>query len=88
MSRKKPEWLEQNLKKLYALCEDRGYEIAELSPYHYRVLGAVAIVDVWPSRMKCNVIQIEDVEQPINVLELDPQFNKKQVLNLLETGRL
>lgn len=86
--RKKPEWLAQNILALKELCNEKGYEIAEISPYHYRVLGAVAIVDIFPSRMKYCVLSIEGVEQPMDFLEMDQQFNKEQVLKLLERGKL
>lgn len=88
MSHRKPTWLVKNTHELHKLCEEKGYEIAQLSPYHYRVLGAVAIVDIFPSRMKYNVLSIEGVEQPMNFRSMDQQFNKEQVISLLEKGEL
>lgn len=59
MSRKKPEWLDENVKKLLAYCDKRNYTVVKINQYQYRVAGATSLVDIWPSRMKIHIISSE-----------------------------
>lgn len=87
MSRKKPEWLKQNVKMLMAYCSDHGYPVDVKSPYQYRVFGAVAIVDIYPSRMVYRIWSIDGVEQkPQYHNDMSQQIDLTELEHLLERG--
>jgi hypothetical protein len=90
MSRKKPSWLDSNVPQLITLCEDEGYEYQELSKYHYRIMAATHIIDIWPSRMVYHrhAGEVIDAFEPWPRDGLDDRFNKEQVSKLLRTGEL
>jgi len=69
------EWLEQN-----------DIEYYKLSEHHYRVLGPVALVDLWPSRMTVNVIQTEAV-YPQKFFRMSLCFNPNELNNVLNGRR-
>ena len=87
MSRKKPEWLDENLPKLINLCEENGYEYEKKSKYQYRIYAATHIIDIYPSRMVYHRLKGEDIKSiETYPRSLDERFNKRQVEELLETG--
>lgn len=67
----------------YLRANDIEYE--KLSAHHYRILGACAIVDVWPARMTCHVIQTESVD-PNRYFRLSYHFSADELTNILEGG--
>ena len=87
MGRKRPEYLDSNLPQLINLCEDKGYGYEKMSRYQYRIYAATHVIDIYPSRMVYHRLQGEDIQafEPYP-RELDSQFNKKQVEELLATG--
>lgn len=87
MARKKPEYLDDNLPQLLNLCEEMGYEYEKKSRYQYRIFGATHIIDIYPSRMVYHRLQGESIKafEPYP-RELEQQFNRKQVEQLLATG--
>lgn len=87
MARKKPEYLDRNLPQLINLCEEMGYEYEKKSMYQYRIYGATHVIDIYPSRMVYHRLQGETIRshEPYP-RELDQQFNRKQVEQLLATG--
>lgn len=58
-------------------------EFTKFNGRHYRILGDVAIVDVWPARMAVQVIQTESVG-PSGYFRLDYNFNPKQLQAVLD----
>lgn len=72
----------QNYKDLEAYLKREDIEYEKLSPHHYRILGPSAIVDIWPARMTCHVIQTESVD-PNRYFRLDYNFNEKQLTKVL-----
>ena len=73
---------QQNYKDLEAYLAREDIEYEKLSPHHYRILGPSAIVDVWPGRMTCHVIQTEAVD-PNRYFRLKYHFNEKQLTAVL-----
>lgn len=67
-----------NYRALEDYLEANGIEYHKLNEHQYRVLGEVAIVDVWPARMTCHVIQTEAVD-PNRYFRLAYNFNEKQL---------
>ncbi|HMT18527.1 MAG TPA: hypothetical protein PKD15_00665 [Candidatus Saccharibacteria bacterium] len=67
-----------NYKLLEKYLEKNDIEYHKLGDHQYRILGEVAIVDVWPARMTCHVIQTEAVD-PNRYFRLDYHFNEKQL---------
>ena len=84
---KKPNYQHINLPKLLGLCKELGMEVEKKDTYQYRVYAAMHIIDVWPPRMVHHIIEGETVKaiEPY-YHELDHQFNKNQVKQLLLTG--
>ena len=72
----------ENYHRLEKYLADNDIEYEKLSPHHYRILGNVAIVDVWPSRMTVHVIQTESVD-PNRYFRLSYNFNPKELDNVL-----
>lgn len=88
MAKKKPEYLEFNVPELLKICDDNGYEYERLSKYHYRILAATHIIDVWPSRMVYHRLSGENIDAREDYhRKLDTRLNKNQVTQLLATGR-
>jgi tRNA G37 N-methylase Trm5 len=73
-----------NYKLLEQFLKKKDIEYHKLSEHQYRILGDVAIIDVWPARMTVHVIQTEAVD-PNRYFRLDYNFNAKQ-LNAVLNG--
>lgn len=71
-----------NYQALEKYLNDNEIEYEKLSPHQYRILGDVAIVDVWPARMTCHVIQTESVD-PNRYFRLSYHFNAKELDKVL-----
>lgn len=67
-----------NYLALEKFLDTSDIEYHKLNKHHYRILGDVAIVDVWPARMTVHVIQTEAVD-PNRYFRLDYDFNAKQL---------
>lgn len=74
----------QNYGKLEAYLAKNDIEYEKLSEHHYRVLGAGAIVDIWPSRMTIHIIQTEGVD-PNKYFKMWA-FNEKKLTKILDGG--
>lgn len=72
-----------NYRKLADYLNENEIEYEQLSPSHFRVLGPVAIVDVWPGQMTVHVLQTEGVD-PNRYFRMDSNFNAKQLDAVLE----
>lgn len=72
-----------NYRALEEYLHKNDIEYEKLSPHQYRVLGDAAIVDVWPSRMTCHVIQTEAVD-PNRYFRLSYRFNGAELTKVLE----
>lgn len=59
-----------------------GIEFYKMNEHHFRILGPVALVDVWPARMTVHVIKTEAVD-PNTYFRLDYEFNYKQLKAVL-----
>lgn len=57
-------------------------EFEKLSEHHYRILGPVAIVDVWPARMTVHVLQTESVD-PNKYFRLSYHFKEEELDKVL-----
>jgi hypothetical protein len=87
MAKKKPEWLQENVAAITKYCDDNGFVYEKLSPYQYRVYGAVSIVDIYPSRMVYRVWSIDGVEQPVIYhTNMKQQIDLTELKSLLEKG--
>lgn len=73
----------ENYDRLEEYLNKNEIEYERLSPSHYRILGPVAIVDIWPGQMTVHVIQTEGVD-PNRYFRMDRYFNEKQVTAVLE----
>lgn len=67
-----------NYAKLEKFLADKDYEYENLTEHQYRILGPVAIVDIWPARMTVHVLQTESVD-PNRYFRLNYHFNEDQV---------
>jgi hypothetical protein len=87
MSKKKPEYLDENVPQLINLCEEYGYEYEKKSRYQYRIYAATHVIDIYPSRMVYHRLQGENIKanEPYP-RELNPRFDREQVEELLSTG--
>jgi hypothetical protein len=87
---KKPNYFNQNYKKLVELCDSKGYLIEEIDcGSQYRVYGATHVIDIWPSRMVYHRISGEDIKSVEPYYHnLDWEFNKNRVVELLDSGEL
>lgn len=83
MSRKKPEWLEENVPKLLEYCEKEGFTVVKINMYQYRVAGATSLVDVWPSRMKVHIIASEKPLFVNDYRQLSSRFNEEELDRIL-----
>ena len=84
---KKPSWHKENKRLLIELLESEGYEYHWLNEYQVRIMGASHVIDIWTPRMVHHLIAGEVIksEEPYYRV-LDSQFNKSQVIELLESG--
>ncbi|HVA10622.1 MAG TPA: hypothetical protein VNG32_00450 [Candidatus Dormibacteraeota bacterium] len=71
-----------NYAALEKYLADNDIEYEKLSPHQYRILGDVAIVDVWPSRMTVHVIQTESVD-PNRYFRLSYNFKPSELTKVL-----
>ena len=71
-----------NYGSLEKWLEENDIEYHKLNEHQYRVLGDVAIVDVWPARMTVHVIATEGVD-PNRYFRLDYHFNWEQLACVL-----
>lgn len=78
----KPKGDHRNCGDMEQWLDDNGIEYEQLSPHHYRILGEVAIVDVWPSRMTVHVIQTESVD-PNRYFRMSPRFDGDELRRVL-----
>lgn len=67
-----------NYRHLESYLSRHDIEYEKLSPHHYRILGPVAIVDVWPGRMTTHVIQTESVD-PNRYFRMNFYFDEKEL---------
>ena len=74
-----------NYPALEKWLQENEIEYQQLSPSHYRILGPVAIVDVWPGQMTVHVIQTEGVD-PNRYFRMGRNFNPVQ-LDAVLTGK-
>lgn len=72
-----------NYKALEKWLKKEQIEYYKLNDHQYRILGDVAIVDVWPARMTCHVIQTEEVD-PNKYFRLNYYFDSKQLNKVLQ----
>ena len=72
----------ENYDKLEKYLSKNGIEYTKFSPHHYRILGDIAIVDVWPARMTVHVIETESID-PNRYFRLSYNFNEKQLSKVL-----
>ena len=77
---KKPNYQNYGLLKKFLVTQ--GLEYVALSPHHYRILGDVAIVDVWPARMTVHVVKTEAVD-PNRYFKLNYNFKGSELLAVL-----
>lgn len=79
-----------NYPALKELLEEMELPYEEFSKHHFRIMGATHIIDIWPSRMTYHLHAGESIksQEPYYRGELDMQFNKEQVIKLLETGAI
>lgn len=71
-----------NYRLLEKYLEENEIDYAKLSPSHFRVLGDVAIVDVWPGQMTVHVVQTEAID-PNRYFRMSYKFNGKELENVL-----
>lgn len=87
MTKRVISYLDDNVPILMKFCDDNEYIYHEFSRYHYRIAGAVAIVDVYPSRMVHNIISIDGVEQRPNFKKtMKQRIDIQELQHLLERG--
>jgi hypothetical protein len=67
-----------NYGDLEEFLEKNDIEYHKLASFHYRILGPVALVDIWPGQMTCHIIVTEGVDTP-EYFKLDRYFNEAQV---------
>lgn len=63
--------------------KDNDIEYHILNPHQYRVLGSVAMVDVWPARMTVHIIATEGVD-PNRYFRLSYHFDGEELRKVLE----
>lgn len=71
-----------NYPALEKYLNDNDIEYHMFNAHHYRILGEVAIVDVWPARMTVHIIQTEAVD-PNRYFRMSYNFNQKELDNVL-----
>lgn len=71
-----------NYSRLEAWLEENNIEYSLLSPHQYRILGEVALVDVWPARMTVHVLQTESVD-PNRYFRMSYEFHGKELERVL-----
>ncbi len=71
-----------NYRLLEKYLEKNDIEYEKLSEHQYRILGPVAIVDVWPSRMTVHVLSTEDVD-PNTYFRMSYYFDEKELTRVL-----
>ena len=72
-----------NYKKVEKFLKDNDIEFVKVNQYQYRILGELALVDLWPARMTCHVIRTEAVD-PNRYFRLDYHFKPAQLKAILE----
>ena len=87
---KKPSNFWVNQPALIKLLKEMEFPYEELSKYHFRIMGGIHIIDLWPSRMTYHLHagEVVSAKEPYYKSQLDFEFNKQQVKKLLETGKL
>lgn len=89
MAKSKVTYHDANTAKLVAYCELNDYEFEWKSLHQMRIYTGVVIVDIYPSRMVYNVLNIDGAEQRAHFMsDMDQQFNLTQVSNLLSKGKI
>ena len=95
---KKQSWHHINYPALKELLEELELPYEEFNEHHFRIMGGTHIIDIWPARMTYHRHAGETIKakEPyhkgltgIKVEDaLDRQFNREQVIRLLENGKL
>ena len=80
---KRPTNFHHNYPAVTKWLRENDIEFHELNDgLQLRIMGPVAIVDLWPSRMKVHVVATEGVD-PNQYFSLDWNFKPKQLEKLL-----
>ena len=73
-----------NYPRVIQYLRDNDIEYFEFNDgQHLRIMGPVAMVDLWPSRMTVHVVVTEGVD-PNRYFQLDWNFNPEQLEDVLE----
>jgi hypothetical protein len=74
---------EYNYPRVIKYLQDNDIEYIEYANgQHLRILGAVSLVDLWPSRMTYHIVESEEAHD-IKYHKLDINFDKEQLEKLL-----
>ena len=71
-----------NYQKLEEWLTSKDINFVKVNEYQYRIMGDVALVDVWPARMSVHIVKTEGTD-PDRYMRLDYNFNGKQLEKLL-----
>jgi hypothetical protein len=71
-----------NYTELEHFLKKNNIEYVKINEYQYRILGDVALVDVWPARMTVHVIATESVD-PNRYFRLSYYFNAAELTDVL-----
>ena len=63
--------------------DENEIEYIKLNPHQYRIMGDVALIDLWPARMTVHIVATEGVDTN-EYFRLDYYFNPKQLKNVLD----
>ena len=58
-------------------------EYVKVNEHQYRIMGDVALVDLWPARMTVHVVATEAVD-PNRYFKIDYNFNPSQLKAILD----
>lgn len=72
-----------NYRKLEDWLNMNDIEYVKVNEYQYRIMGSVALVDVWAARMTVHVVATEG-NDPNQYFRLDYNFNPVQLRAVLE----
>lgn len=72
-----------NYKAVEKWLEDNDIEYVKVNEHQYRIMGDLAMVDLWPARMTVHVIATESVD-PNRYFRINYNFKPRQLKDILD----
>lgn len=72
-----------NYKAVEKWLDDNDIEYIKVNEHQYRIMGDLAMIDLWPARMTVHVIATESID-PNRYFRINYNFNPQQLKDILD----